>query len=1089
MFKSARWRTEKHKFKEVFKLKFHATKVPQLNVDGLVISILPGDLGKPTVRLEKAAIRDGNCCWENTVYETVKFSREPKTGKINERIYHFLVSTGSSKASLVGEVSIDFANYAEAKKASSVALPLKYSNSDAVLHVGIQRMQGDVNQREIDENESTNGKTQDRSLKSQLTSNDSDEIIKHNATEDRPLNRSTPQLADLNGDSRASTASDITMSSSESSSGLNTPRELGNVNTYDDASNFLSSLSHNTIPQKPTANSSSAIYSDHQSLQWEWSSGSAPEVSTDESTNCSGDTVLREKTQQTSENENEKLKTDLSVLSRQVELSDVELQTLRKQIVKEGKKGQDLSKEVVSLKDERDALREECDSLKAFKKRVEEGRVRTFQSGDPFSILEEIRQELNYEKDLNSNLRLQLQKTQESNSELILAVRDFDEMLEQKNREISHLLKNSENNESSPTEEDEEQKALEDIVKEHNDVKDSYFLEQKVIDLYGEIDIYRREKDEVEMQMEQLALDYEILKQENHQITYKLEQYELQEQLKIQYEYPASFASMNELETQIESLENELKEKSKEFEDLRTTIKELETHVKSLEDELDKRTEGFEADLEAITRAKVEQEQRAIKAEEALRKTRLRNAHMAEKIQEEFKRLSLQMTSTFDANEKVAMTALEEAGELRMQKINLEEMQKRAGEELQSVRLHYETQIHLHKHEMEKMVMEIEGKSKELESQRKHEEESFRATKLEIELLKAEIERLRTETEQSEKLKVEMDILKKLINEYEAQVKKGNMEKNVLEDLNNLARKEAENSLAELNNMRSLKDEKEAIARNLFSEVGILKSQYDELKCSLFESEIEKEKLRNEVIQLKVVLKKKEDAFNSTEKKLKDGYGRSTTLEGAKVASKINKSPPVNRGSKDVANLKEKIKMLEGQIKVKETALQNSTNSFLQKEKELGNKIEELESRLEDLNQDSTVNNEHKFQKVAEHTGDLPLGSTSNEEMINFAENLSVATCMPEENGLMVSIIKSGSDETLSEKESETSTIKEIDEGNLKELLNEMALLKERNKTMEGELKDMQERYSEISLKFAEVEGERQQLVMTLRNLKNSKKS
>lgn len=725
------------------------------------------------------------------------------------------------------------------------------------------------------------------------------------------MNRSTPQLADLNGESRASTASDITMSSSESSSELNTPRELGNVNTYDHPSNFLSSLSHNTIPQKPKANSSSAVYSDHQSLQWEWSSGSAPEVSTDESTNCSGDTVLLEKTQQTSENEIEKLQTDLSTLSRQVELSEVELQTLRKQIVKESKKGQDLSKEVFSLKDERDALREECDSLKAFKKRVEEGRVRTFQSGDPFSILEEIRQELNYEKDLNSNLRLQLQKTQESNSELILAVRDLDEMLEQKNREISGLLKKSANNESNPTEEDEEQKALEDIVKEHNDVKDSYLLEQKVIDLYGEIDIYRREKDEVEMQMEQLALDYEILKQENHEITYKLEQYELQEQLKIQYEYPASFASMNELETHIESLENELKEKSKEFSDSLTTIKEIETHVKSLEDELDKRTEGFETDLEAITRAKVEQEQRAIKAEEALRKTRLKNAHMAEKIQEEFKRLSLQMASTFDANEKVAMTALAEAGELRMQKIHLEEMQKRAGEELQSVRLHYETQIDLHKREMEKMVLEIEGKSKQLESQKKHEEESFGATSLEIELLKAEIERLRTENEQSEKLKVEMDILKKLINEYEAQVKKGNMEKIVLEDLNNLARKEAENSLAELNNMRSLKDEKEAVARNLFSEVGTLKSQYDELKCSLFESEIEKEKLRNEVIQLKGVLKKKEDAFNSTEKKLKDGYARSTTLEGGKVASKVNKSPPVNRGSKDVANLREKIKMLE----------------------------------------------------------------------------------------------------------------------------------------------------------------------------------
>lgn len=42
---------------------------------------------------------------------------------------------------------------------------------------------------------------------------------------------------------------------------------------------------------------------------------------------------------------------------------------------------------------------------------------------------------------------------------------------------------------------------------------------------------------------------------------------------------------------------------------------------------------------------------------------------------------------------------------------------------------------------------------------------------------------------------------------------------------------------------------------------------------------------------------------------------------------------------------------------------------------------------------------------------------------------------------------------------------------------------------MEVELKEMQERYSEISLKFAEVEGERQKLVMTVRSLKNARKS
>ncbi|KAF2297798.1 hypothetical protein GH714_003131 [Hevea brasiliensis] len=142
----------------------------------------------------------------------------------------------------------------------------------------------------------------------------------------------------------------------------------------------------------------------------------------------------------------------------------------------------------------------------------------------------------------------------------------------------------------SETDDDEEQKVLEELVKKHRDAKEAYLLEQRIMDLSSEIEIYRRDKDELEMQMEQLALDYEILKQENHDMSYKLEQ-----------------------KVQIESLENELKNQSKEYSESLVAINELQTYIKSLEDELEKQTEGFEADLEALTCAKVEQEQRAIR--------------------------------------------------------------------------------------------------------------------------------------------------------------------------------------------------------------------------------------------------------------------------------------------------------------------------------------------------------------------------------------------------------------------------------------------------------------------------------------------
>lgn len=65
-----------------------------------MVSVVPADVGKPTVRSEKATVRDGSCYWENGVLETVKFVREPKTGKIHERIYNFVVGTVSNISSL-----------------------------------------------------------------------------------------------------------------------------------------------------------------------------------------------------------------------------------------------------------------------------------------------------------------------------------------------------------------------------------------------------------------------------------------------------------------------------------------------------------------------------------------------------------------------------------------------------------------------------------------------------------------------------------------------------------------------------------------------------------------------------------------------------------------------------------------------------------------------------------------------------------------------------------------------------------------------------------------------------------------------------
>lgn len=1209
-----------------------------------MVSVVPAENGKPTARLEKSTVRDNCCYWENQIYETVKLIQDPKTGKIQERIYYFLISTGSPKGSLVGEFSVNIAEYVAATKACSVSFPFKNSNSDSYLHVSIQRVQENSNvsrvQRDLEENEGLRIKEEDKSLRRHFSNGDVEEGSKSNFIEEQPLRKTVSHTVALNGTRRGSNGSDITLSSSDSSSGLNTPREHGirNINTSKDQ------ISNNSG------------FQDHQKTQWDLAIVPVNDSSTEYSMNSPRDFFPSLRSPMGLDDSVDILKADLVALSRRAEVSELELQTLRKQIVKESKKGQDLLREIASLKEERNALKDECEKLKASRKRSDDLKVKSkfHFEGDPWTLIEVIREELSYEKDMNANLRIQLQKMQDSNDELILAVQDLEEMLEKNNKGVSHVPNRSISGESaveieesilkSQSDDDEAQKALEDLVRQHSDAQGTYMLEQKIMDLCSEIEMYRRDKDELEMQMEQLALDYEILKQENHEFSTRLEQNHLQDQLKMQCEgsfpYPAmreleaqrlrlenelsekseelshclaslkdlearnsnleeelqnqadgfeaeikaitssqieqqqraaraetalkesdaiiyeletvieklkidhkkhleelsstsvamkelenhncnleeelekqaqryeadmealthakmeqeqralkaeeivahSSATINELETHIKKLENELKQHSEESSGNLASVKALEAHIQNLEEELEKQAGGFEADLEAVTRAKVEQEQRAIRAEEALRLMRWKNANTAARIQDDFKRLSSQMQSSFEANEKLASKALTEASELRLQNRHLRDMLQRAHEDLQSAKDEYETKLHdiysqinLKSTQVEQMEMEIEEKSKQLETQKRQTDELQRNVSAQQFDHMSEIERLTSEnkslTEQMKALTQERDLL--LLRE--------NTERD------NAVNEVEGKSFEELIVLRNLKNEKEQAVTSLKSEVQELKAQCDILKHSLYEDELEKEKLRKQVFQLKADLKKKDEAILSIEKKFKESSGRAVVQDKPKATSKHTKSDrcPKEVGSKEVTTLKETVKLLEEQIKSKEAALETSTNAFLIKEKDLYRKVEELENKLRYLDQGNPGIGHDEVKQIQEKVSVGTQVVYDAEEV--FSNDMPKEPSITDENSN--TLVPNSNSDIKSDSPPKQSDIDSGDQQKIDVLLKEMVLLKEQNKSMEIELNEMQERYSEISLKFAEVEGERQQLIMRVRNLKNAKKS
>lgn len=650
-------------------------------------------------------------------------------------------------------------------------------------------------------------------------------------------------------------------------------------NNQEDPANLQSPLRQNYVPQQGTVDATKTHNHAHQRSNTDWSVGSISDGSLAESTNSPDDNLG-------SDGSVEKLKNEIAVMMRQVELSELELQSLRKQVAKESKRAQDQTRQIISLSNERDALTIECEQLRK-QNSIDIAEIeRRLQSEEHLKVLqEEIREELNYEKEVSAHLRLQLEKMQDSNAELILAVKDLNEMLEQKNMEISSLSSKLE--ESKLVRED--QLALEALAKERNKDKEVDMLKQKIRDQGDEIHFFKKHAEDLEIYIKQLTEDCQVLKEENQCLTSKLEKSQQQESMKSR-DCIESLATIKELESQVERLEDKIKQQSEEYSESLISINELECQVKELKQELDKQAQEFEDDIDAVTHAKTEQEQRAIRAEEELRKTRWKNTVTAERLQDEFRRLSVDMASKLDENEKLAMKAMTEANELRMQKAHLEEMLQKANDELSLIKdqngvklQELSDQLEQKDKQIQKMYLELDHSSSQLIDAHKSEAQKHEALSSEIHMLRTEIEKLRKEQYNLSKHGKQRDDNKPKVLTGETD------ERDDLEKKFASAKQEAAKAHEELISMRSLKGENEMLIGNLQAEVENLKVQQNKLQNSLIEEKLEKDNLAKQVFQLKDELQKKKEEINRTGKGLKKYGGPVSDAQMTSMKERLRK--------------------------------------------------------------------------------------------------------------------------------------------------------------------------------------------------------
>ncbi|XVE55438.1 hypothetical protein DITRI_Ditri03aG0158600 [Diplodiscus trichospermus] len=383
MSRITRWKIEKTKIKVVFRLQFHATHIPQSGWDKLYISFIPADSGKATAKTTKANVRNGTCKWADPIYETTRLLQDINTKQFDEKLYKLILAMGSSRSSLLGEATINLADYADASKPSVVPLPLHGCDSGAILHVTVQLLTSKTGFREFEQQRELrergllvgpdqNGPDQSSSRKvsvsEEFVNSHVDKVnsrvrFKEKSKEDHFLEEDVG-LNEDNGDSAV--GFDGSSNTSESlfaeKHDTSSSHEIDSLKST--VSGDLAGLGHSPQQEKGDP-------SDHRFLAQgtnDWVHGLSSDYSGENELTVAYEENSRlRRCLEVAESSIQELKMEVSLLQNHASQIGAETETLAEQLVTEISSGERLVKEVSALKSECSKLKDDLDRMTSSK--------------------------------------------------------------------------------------------------------------------------------------------------------------------------------------------------------------------------------------------------------------------------------------------------------------------------------------------------------------------------------------------------------------------------------------------------------------------------------------------------------------------------------------------------------------------------------------------------------------------------------------------------------------------------------------------------------------------------------------------------
>ncbi|CAN6476961.1 unnamed protein product [Victoria cruziana] len=452
-----RFKSEKSTDRIEFKFsQIQVNQVPR-GWDRLVVTIVSVETGKIIAKSNRSLVRDGTCQWTETFSEFISPSQDDTSKDNEERLFKFVVAMGSARSGILGEAVINLPDHMTSKDAEPILVPLNKCNYGTVLQVNIQCLTPKARLR---------GRKHGSQQSSDADSFTADYDDMHEYSQSEEISAGgigtssgkhldvTSQHSSGRRDMSSLRVASQNSSSSRESSLLGTPSRdslNGDITsssaftTWQDLEDSRSNLSRAGFGERQRRSNSSSFSSSEmvsvaniENLGLNVLDHSSPQAHSASYARTADHKAYLE----TSEATIKELQSESSMWERTAEKLKREVASLRKELSDQSELNINLGLEVSKSCAERDKLKLELENLKALQASKEKISLKDnsmIHEEDLQNQIMEMKQEIEYQKECNANLALQLSKTQESNMDLISAIQELEETIEQQRLEIQRI--------------------------------------------------------------------------------------------------------------------------------------------------------------------------------------------------------------------------------------------------------------------------------------------------------------------------------------------------------------------------------------------------------------------------------------------------------------------------------------------------------------------------------------------------------------------------------------------------------------------------------------------------------------------------